>query len=89
MTITETLTEFIESQLRDQGDDVEVGPDDDLVMLGLDSIAYVRLLAFIDARFGVRVPDVDVTVEQFGTVAGMAAYLQAKGAEANARGATG
>lgn len=74
------LSAFIEQQFKDQGDDVTVGVDDDLVLLGFDSIAYVRLVVFIRKEFGVRVPDADVTIEQFGTVANVAAYLSAKGA---------
>jgi acyl carrier protein len=79
MAVEAELTAYIEHQLRDQGDEVEVRPDDDLVMLGLDSIAFVRLLAFIDDRYGLRVPDVDVTIDRFGTVAAMTAYLRASG----------
>lgn len=75
------LKEYLEQQLRDQGDDVDLAVDDDLVAMGLDSIAYVRLLAFIDDRFGYRVPDSDVTIEQFGSVATIAAYLRNQGLE--------
>ncbi len=71
-----TLTEFIEQQFHDQGDDVALEPDDDLVLLGFDSIAYVRLVAFIKEQFGIRVPDSEVTVEQFGTVRAMVGYLE-------------
>ncbi len=74
------LTEYIEQQLRDVGEDVDLEVDDDLVLIGFDSIAYVRLVAFIRERFGIRVPDADVTVEQFGTVAAMVTYLAAQGA---------
>lgn len=73
------LTTYIEEQLRDLGEDIEVAADDDLVLLGFDSIAYVRLVAFIHDEFGIRVPDADVTVEQFGTVEAMVAYLEGRG----------
>jgi acyl carrier protein len=69
------LTSFIEQQFHDQGDDVTLEPDDDLVVLGFDSIAYVRLIAFIKEQFGIQVPDSEVTVEQFGTVEAMVGYL--------------
>jgi acyl carrier protein len=80
-TMETLLTNYIQEQLRDVGEDVELEPDDDLVLIGFDSIAYVRLVAFIRERFGLRVPDADVTVEQFGTVAAMVDYLEARGAE--------
>jgi acyl carrier protein len=80
------LTEFIEQQFHDQGDDVTLEADDDLVLLGFDSIAYVRLVAFIKEQFGVRVPDSEVTVEQFGTVRAMVDYLERRIAEGEATG---
>lgn len=73
------LTTFIEQQLHELGDDVSVKPDDDLVMLGFDSISYVRLVVFIKTRFGIKVPDGDVTIEQFGDVERIAAYLREHG----------
>lgn len=75
------LKDYIEAQLRELDEEAEVEIDDDLVMIGFDSVAYVRLLAFIRQSFGVRVPDTDVTVEQFGTVSAIVNYLQAHGAE--------
>lgn len=74
------LKTYIEGQLQELGEDVVVDVDDDLAMIGFDSISYVRLLAFINERFGVRVPDSDVTVERFGTIASMARYLESVGA---------
>ncbi len=72
------LKDYIEGQFRELGDEVAIEIDDDLVLLGFDSIAYVRLVAFIRDRFDVAVPDADVTVEQFGTVAAISAYLTAR-----------
>lgn len=81
-----TLTGFIEQQFHDQGDDVTLEPDDDLVLLGFDSIAYVRLVAFIKDQFGIRVPDSEVTVEQFGTVRAMVGYLERRIVDEGATG---
>ena len=74
------ITQYIEEQLSEFGDDITLAADDDLVLIGFDSIAYVRLIAFIHDAFGIRVPDAHVTVEQFGTVAAIASYLEANGA---------
>jgi acyl carrier protein len=79
-----TLTQFIEQQFRDQGDEVTLEAGDDLVLLGFDSIAYVRLVAFIKDEFGIRVPDSDVTVEQFGSVENIVAYLGRYGGQDDA-----
>ena len=72
------LKEYVETHLRDLGEDVEIEPDDDLVSMGFDSIGYVRLLDHIHAEYGIHVPDADVTVERFGTVANIAGYLTAR-----------
>lgn len=74
------LKTYIEEQLRELGEDVAVEVEDDLAMIGFDSISYVRLLAFINERFGIRVPDSDVTIERFGNIAAMARYLESVGA---------
>lgn len=82
--MTELITAYIEQQLRDQGDDIAVRPDDDLVLIGYDSVAYVRLLAYIKNEFGLTVPDADVTVENFGSVEAIAGYLDGRGANVGA-----
>jgi len=72
------LTNYIEAELREVGEDVDLETDDDLVLIGFDSVAYVRLVAHLKQEFGVRVPDSDVTVENFGTVAAIARYLESR-----------
>ena len=76
------LTGFIEAYLRDMGDDVNLEADDDLASIGFDSIGYVRLIDHIDRALAIKVPDADVTLEQFGTVSRIAAYLEQHGAVA-------
>jgi acyl carrier protein len=78
----EMLTGFIEAYLRDMGDDVNLEADDDLASIGFDSIGYVRLIDHIDRALAIKVPDADVTLEQFGTVSRIAAYLEQRGAVA-------
>jgi len=52
-------TELRQTLARQSGRDVDgVGLDDDLVRdLGLDSLAALRLLAAVEKRFDVRLPD--------------------------------
>jgi len=83
------LKDYIEEQLRELDEEVEVEAHDNLVLIGFDSVAYVRLLAFIKRRFGVQIPDTDVTVEQFGTVSSIATYLQTRGAAAGMKSGQG
>lgn len=72
------LKSYIEQQFRAQGDDVEVGLEDDLTLLGLDSIAYVRLVAFVEQKFDLVVPESHVTLDQFGSVANIVDYLRTR-----------
>lgn len=77
-----TLVDYIGEQLRELGEDDQVSPDDDLVTIGFDSVAYLRLVAFIQDRFGIDVPDTDVTIEHFGSVSNMVSYLGRLGVSA-------
>ena len=44
----------------------------------VDSIGVMRLVQFTEARFGVRVPPADITIENFLTVRRIASYLQGR-----------
>lgn len=73
------IKDYIQSQLRDMDQEIELNRHDDLALIGFDSISYVRLLAYIKDRFGYAVPDAAVTLDNFGTVASIAAYLGTSG----------
>ena len=79
-TMETRIKNYVEGYLRELGDDIALEPDDDLVSMGFDSIGYVRLLEFIVTELGIHVPDSDVTVEQFGSIANIAAYLESRSA---------
>jgi acyl carrier protein len=69
------ITEFLRTKLR--VDTTGVGLDTPLVSTGLvDSIALVRVASFLERRLGLRIPDRDVTVKQFDTLALMLGYLE-------------
>lgn len=80
MATQTVLKDYIENQLRMQGDEVAVAPDDDLFELGFDSIAYVRLIAFITKTYDIEIPPLDVTPDRFGDVESIATYLEGRGA---------
>jgi len=53
--------------------------EDDLLSSGLvDSIGVMRIVAFIEERFGIAVPPEDVRIEHFLTVQDIARYLTAR-----------
>jgi acyl carrier protein len=53
-----------------------LGPDEPLFSSGtLDSLGTLRLITFLEDRFGVQVGDGDVGEENFGTLRRLAAFV--------------
>jgi acyl carrier protein len=79
-TGTETiLMDYIKNDLiRDRK--ATISPNDDLLANGtIDSLGILQLVAFVDERLGIRIPDEDVTYDNFRSVSALAEYLsQAK-----------
>ncbi len=69
------IKQFIARELVGQQDFV-LQDHDDLLLSGIvDSLGVVRLVTFIEDELRTPVPAGDVTIENFGTVASIAAYL--------------
>ena len=52
-----------------------VQPDDDLELAGLDSMALLKVLLFIEARYGFWMPDEDLVAENIRTPRAFATYI--------------
>jgi acyl carrier protein len=49
---------------------------ENLVALGiLDSISIAELVAEVQERYGIEVPDIDITEANFGSIAAIASYV--------------
>jgi acyl carrier protein len=59
-----------------------LAPDQDLFEAGLDSLALTRVLVFVEERFGVRIPDEDVVVDELSTLDRMARFVADRAAAA-------
>ena len=46
-----------------------------LLDLGLDSTAILSLVVGIEERFGIEIPDRDINVDNFGSIAGITSYV--------------
>ncbi len=58
---------------------VPVGPDQSLIGDGiLDSLALLKLLQFLEERFGIEVEDGDVVPANFETIEQIAAFVERK-----------
>ncbi len=52
-----------------------VQPDDDLELAGLDSMALLKILLFIEVQFGFWMPDEDLVAENIRTPRAFATYI--------------
>ena len=46
-----------------------------LLDLGLDSTAILSLVVGIEERFGIEIPDRDITIDNFGSIAAITRYV--------------
>jgi acyl carrier protein len=71
--VVESIEQFVRAQFSISPSDPRFGRDVDLFEGGyVDSVGLAELLAFIEAEFGVSVPDDDLLSEEFATIDGMA-----------------
>lgn len=77
-TIAQGVKGYITAELL--GDPTRALHDDDPLLLDglIDSLGAVRLVAYLESNWEVSVPPQDVTVENFGTVADIAAYVSSR-----------
>lgn len=59
-----------------------VGPQEPLEAAGVDSLAFLKVLLFIETEFGFWVPDEDLVDENIGTVSTLARYISCRGSAA-------
>ena len=78
MDTTTVITDFIQKELA-IGRSAPIQPEDDLLGSGVvDSLGILRLVLFIEEQFSFKVPDEDVVIDNFQSVAALAQYLQSK-----------
>ncbi len=77
MEVANTLRHFIATELMYAEDENALGLDEPLLGSGIvDSLGIMRLVSFIEERFGVTVPEEDLIPEHFQTVQHLAALVQ-------------
>ena len=70
---------YIKTELVNEPID-HIEPEEDLLGTGLvDSLGMMRLIGFIEKEFGIPIGPEDMTVEHFGTLQNIDAYLKSKG----------
>lgn len=79
MTTADTLREFISRELAGGRPTAEL--PDDLPLIAqriVDSLGIFQLVSFVEDEFGVEVRDDEVVLENFATIATLAAFIEAK-----------
>jgi len=76
--IATALTQFINTSIMARSHPVQ--PDDDLETAGVDSMALLKILLFIEAEYGFWVPDEDLVEANITSVRALANYISRRGA---------
>ncbi len=75
MSTSAVLAEYITRELS-KGRTTIIKPDEDLLGAGIiDSLGILQLVAFVEQQFSVQIPDEDVVLENFQSVAALSDYL--------------
>ena len=76
------LRNFIEETFLYMHPDVVLADGEELLTRGLvDSLGFVELVEEVQARYGIEVTDVEITEQNFGSIAAIAAYVGRKRAQ--------
>ena len=71
--IANALAHFINTSIMARSHPVQ--PDDDLATAGVDSMALLKILLFIEAEYGFWMPDEDLVEENIASVRALATYI--------------
>jgi acyl carrier protein len=71
--IADALTAFINASIMARSHPVQ--PNDDLEAAGLDSMALLKVLLFVEAEFGFWIPDEDLVRDNLRSPLALANYI--------------
>jgi acyl carrier protein len=72
-TVAHTLTAYVNTNIMARGR--RIGPDDDFETAGIDSMALLKVLLFVEAEFGFWPADEDLVVENLRSARALAHYV--------------
>jgi acyl carrier protein len=77
--VRDEVRAFIDENFLYMRPDLDLQDTDDLLGLGvIDSLGFVELVDEVQARYGVQVQDVEITEDNFGSVAAIVAFIERK-----------
>jgi acyl carrier protein len=71
--IASALTAFVNANIMARGRSVQ--PDDAFELAGIDSMALLKVLLFVEAEFGFWMPDEDLVAENLTSPRALAHYI--------------
>jgi acyl carrier protein len=71
--ITIALLQFVNANI--MAATRQIGPDDNLKLAGVDSMAMLKVLLFIESEFGFWMPAEDLAQNNLADLRGLAAYI--------------
>ena len=79
MDIRADLTQYIQSKLLSQDADVALQPDTDVLRQGIiDSLGVFQVVSFLEEKWGIRIDDAEITVDNFQSIDAMAQLASSK-----------
>ena len=71
--IVRALTAFVEANIMARG--LRIQPDDEFEIMGVDSMAMLKVLLFVESEFGFWPPDEDLVTENLRSPRALAHYI--------------
>jgi acyl carrier protein len=71
--VADALTAFVNANIMARGRSVQ--PDDEFELMGIDSMALLKVLLFVEAEFGFWMPDEDLVAENLTSPRALADYI--------------
>ena len=71
--VADALTAFVNATIMVRGRPIQ--PDDEFEMVGIDSMALLKVLLFVEAEFGFWPPDEDLVTENLRSPRALAHYI--------------
>jgi acyl carrier protein len=74
--VAATIVRFLNTEILAEGHAIAI--DDDLAAAGVDSMALLKVLVFLERELGIWVPDEDLTDEIVRSARTLAAYVRSR-----------
>ena len=75
--VATAVTAFVNANIMARGRSIQ--PDDEFEVVGIDSMALLKVLLFIEAEFGFWMPDEDLVAENLASAQALARYICRRG----------